>query len=72
MDPVLSPKVWSVLEEKAKTLAKETVVDQWLVLMDVKSELSAGDMDVLKKVTQEFILELLIIMIGLYNMLISK
>ena len=72
MDPVLSPKVWSVLEEKAKTLAKETVVDQWLVLTDVKSELSAGDMDVLKKVTQEFILELLIIMIGLYNMLISK
>ena len=72
MDPVLLLKVWSVLEEKAKTLAKETVVDQWLVLMDVKSELSAGDMDVLKKVTQEFILELLIIMIGLYNMLISK
>ena len=72
MDPVLSPKVWSVLEEKAKTLAKETVVDQWSVLKDIKSELSAGDMDVPKKVTQEFILELLIIMIGLYNMLISK
>ena len=72
MDQVLSPKVWSVLEEKAKTLAKETVVDQWSVLKDIKSELSAGDMDVPKKVTQEFILELLIIMIGLYNMLISK
>ena len=61
-----------MLEEKAKTLAKETVVDQWSVLMDIKLELSAGDMDVPKKVTQEFILELLIIMIGLYNMLISK
>ena len=72
MDPVLSLKVWSVPEEKAKTLAKETVVDQWSVLKDIKSELSAGDMDVPKKVTQEFILELLIIMIGLYNMLISK
>ena len=72
MDQVLSLLVWSVLEEKAKTLAKETVVDQWSVLKDIKLELSAGDMDVPKKVTQEFILEFLIIMIGLYNMLISK
>ena len=53
-----------MLEKKVKIPAKETVVDPWLILLVNKSELSAGELDVLWLVTQVFMLEFPLMLIG--------
>merc|ERR1712141_484513 len=72
MDQMTSPMARSVLEKKVKIPAKETVVAPWLMLLENKLELSAGELDVLWLDIQVFMLEFQLMLIGFLQLPNSK